>query len=37
VRHARDAESRRELRDVITAAVPMFDDAMMELRNCAKP
>jgi hypothetical protein len=37
VRHARDAESRRELRDVITGAVPMFDGAMLELRNCAKP
>jgi len=37
VRRARDAESRRELRDVVTGAAPMFDDAMLELRNCAKP
>ena len=37
VRRARDLESRRELRQVVTGAVPMFDDAMLELRHCGKP
>lgn len=37
VRRARDAESRRELRDAGNQAVPLLDEAMLELRKCAKP
>jgi len=35
VRRARDAESRKELRDIVARALPVFDEAMAALRDCA--
>lgn len=36
VHHARDAETRRELRDTVKQTIQLFDEAMLELRACAK-
>jgi hypothetical protein len=35
VRRARDAETRRDLRDSVARTVPLFDGAMAALRECA--
>lgn len=35
VRKARDAESRRQLRDIVALTLPLFDEAMAALRDCA--
>lgn len=35
LRKARDAESRRQLREVVGRAQPLFDGAMSDLRGCA--
>jgi hypothetical protein len=36
LRKARDAESRREVRDVVGRVLPRFDQALAALRSCAE-